>query len=248
MPDLDRIPEQVWEKCQLFYACSPGNPTGAVMPESLWLKLLELADQYDFIIAADECYSEIYPDEANPPLGLLQVCARSGRDDFSRCVVFHSLSKRSNLPGLRSGFVAGDAEILRQFLLYRTYHGSAMSLPTQLASIAAWRDEQHVLENRVSYREKFNTVLPILSPWLSVEQPDASFYLWPEVPGPSDTEFTRGLYEAQQVMVLPGSYLSRDGTGGNPGANRVRMALVAEIDQCIEAANRIAAYCEQLSS
>ena len=248
MPDLDSVPESVWKKCQLFYACSPGNPTGAVMPESLWLQLLEYADQYDFIIAADECYSEIYPDEANPPLGLLQVCAASGRDDFSRCVVFHSLSKRSNLPGLRSGFVAGDAQVLQQFLLYRTYHGCAMSLPTQIASIAAWQDEQHVLQNRDMYREKFNSVIPVLSSWLPVSQPDASFYLWPEVPDNSDTEFARGLYEQQNVMVLPGSYLSRDAAKGNPGANRIRMALVAETGQCIEAANRIAAYCEQLSA
>lgn len=216
------------------------------MPESHWLRLLDYADRYDFVIAADECYSEIYPDESNPPAGLLQVCANSGRDDFSRCVVFHSLSKRSNLPGLRSGFVAGDAEILKQFLLYRTYHGCAMSLPVQIASIAAWKDEQHVYENRQQYREKFSAVLPILQPWLPVVQPEASFYLWPELPGIDDTAFTRGLFEQQHVTVLPGSYLSRDSGHVNPGSNRVRMALVAETDKCIEAATRIADFCASL--
>lgn len=246
IPDIDSIPESVWKACQLFYACSPGNPTGAVMPESHWLRLLDYADRYDFVIAADECYSEIYPDESNPPAGLLQVCANSGRDDFSRCVVFHSLSKRSNLPGLRSGFVAGDAEILKQFLLYRTYHGCAMSLPVQIASIAAWKDEQHVYENRQQYREKFSAVLPILQPWLPVVQPEASFYLWPELPGIDDTAFTRGLFEQQHVTVLPGSYLSRDSGHVNPGSNRVRMALVAETDKCIEAATRIADFCASL--
>jgi N-succinyldiaminopimelate aminotransferase len=246
IPDIDSIPESVWKACQLFYACSPGNPTGAVMPESHWLRLLDYADRYDFVIAADECYSEIYPDESNPPAGLLQVCTNSGRDDFSRCVVFHSLSKRSNLPGLRSGFVAGDAEILKQFLLYRTYHGCAMSLPVQIASIAAWKDEQHVYENRQQYREKFSAVLRILQPWLPVAQPEASFYLWPELPGIDDTTFTRGLFEQQHVTVLPGSYLSRDSGHVNPGSNRVRMALVAETDKCIEAATRIADFCASL--
>ena len=247
IPDIDSIPESVWKTCQLFYACSPGNPTGAVLPESHWLRLLDYADRYDFVIAADECYSEIYPDESNPPVGLLQVCADSGRDNYARCVVFHSLSKRSNLPGLRSGFVAGDAEILKQFLLYRTYHGCAMSLPVQIASIAAWRDEQHVYENRQQYREKFSAVLPILQPWLPVVQPEASFYLWPEIPGNEDTTFTRGLFEQQHVTVLPGSYLSRESDHVNPGSNRVRMALVAETDKCIEAATRIAEFCASQS-
>jgi len=246
LPDLNSIPESVWRKCQLFYACSPGNPTGAVFTDSLWQQLIEYADKYDFVIAADECYSEIYPDEDQPPPGLLQVCRQIGRDDYARCVVFHSLSKRSNLPGLRSGFVAGDANILERFLLYRTYHGCAMSVPTQIASVAAWKDETHVLKNRHMYREKFAAVLPILSPWMSVEQPEASFYLWPEVPTGDEASFACGLYGQQHVTVLPGSYLSRNTPNGNPGSNRVRMALVAETRQCIEAAERIAHYCEQL--
>ena len=246
LPDLDSIPESVWQKCQLFYACSPGNPTGAVYPAALWQQLIEYADKYDFVIAADECYSEIYPDEDNPPVGLLQVCTQIGRDNYARCVVFNSLSKRSNLPGLRSGFVAGDAAILKQFLLYRTYHGSAMSVPTQIASVAAWNDEIHVQKNREMYREKYATVVPILSPWMRVEQPEASFYLWPEIPANDEESFSRGLFEQQNVTVLPGSYLSRDTVDGNPGAGRIRMALVAETRQCVEAAERIARYCEQL--
>ncbi|TNF97804.1 MAG: succinyldiaminopimelate transaminase [Gammaproteobacteria bacterium] len=245
LPDLDAIPEAVWQRCQLFYACSPGNPTGAVFPQDLWKQLIEYADRYDFVIAADECYSEIYADEDNPPVGLLQVCAETGRDDFSRCVVFHSLSKRSNLPGLRSGFVAGDAAILEKFLLYRTYHGCAMSVPTQYASIAAWNDEEHVVSNRQQYRDKYAAVVPILSPWLEFNKPEASFYLWPQVTV-SDEVFSKGLYQHEHVTVLPGSYLSRDTDHGNPGNNRVRMALVAEASQCVEAAHRIAHYCEHL--
>jgi len=248
LPELDAIPVSVWKKCQLFYACSPGNPTGAVFPAALWQQLIEYADKYDFVIAADECYSEIYADEGEPPVGLLQVCAETGRDDFSRCVVFHSLSKRSNLPGLRSGFVAGDADILKQFLLYRTYHGCAMSLPVQMASSVAWGDEAHVIENRQMYREKYAAVLPILSPWMKVEQPDASFYLWPEVPMRDESAFSRGLFQQQHVTVLPGSYLSRETGTGNPGSGRIRMALVAQTEKCIEAAERIAHYCEQLSA
>ena len=248
LPDLSAIPEAVWQRCQLFYACSPGNPTGAVFPQALWEELIEYADRYDFVIAADECYSEIYADEAQPPIGLLQACERIGRKDFSRCVVFHSLSKRSNLPGLRSGFVAGDAEILKKFLLYRTYHGCAMPAPTQAASIKAWQDETHVIENRRLYREKFAAVVAILSPWLKFDAPEASFYLWPEVPGGDDTAFARGLYESRHVTVLPGSYLSRDSASGNPGKGRIRMALVAETGECIEAAQRIASFCESLTS
>jgi N-succinyldiaminopimelate aminotransferase len=244
MPDLDAIPESVWQRCQLFYACSPGNPTGAVFPRELWMQLIDYADRYDFVIAADECYSEIYLKQ-EAPVGLLQVCAASGRDDFSRCVVFHSLSKRSNLPGLRSGFVAGDAAILEKFLLYRTYHGCAMSVPSQHASIAAWNDEQHVIENRRQYREKFAAVMPILSPWMQFEEPQASFYLWPQLTV-SDEDFSKGLYAQEHVTVLPGSYLSRNTDSGNPGTNRVRMALVAETSQCVEAAERIARYCQRL--
>jgi len=247
LPDLQAIPESVWQRCQLFYACSPGNPTGAVFSVPMWEQLIEYADRYDFVIAADECYSEIYNDEDNPPAGLLQVCNAIGRDDFSRCAVFHSLSKRSNLPGLRSGFVAGDAGILKKFLLYRTYHGCAMPPPTQAASIVAWNDEQHVTDNRRLYREKFAAVLPILSPWLEVSRPEAGFYLWPRIPGGDDEAFARGLFELQHVTVLPGSYLSRDSDQGNPGTGYVRMALVAETDECIEAARRIARYCESLT-
>ena len=248
LPDFDSVPVSTWKQCQLFYACSPGNPTGAIITETQWLELLDYADTYDFVIAADECYSEIYPDESAPPAGLLQVCASHGRDNFDRCLVFHSLSKRSNLPGLRSGFVAGDANILKQFLLYRTYHGCAMSLPVQMASIAAWKDEQHVQENREKYRQKFDAVLPVLEPWMTVSRPEASFYLSPELNGTDDTEFARGLYQQQHVTVLPGSYLSRESNGINPGSRRVRMALVAETEECIEAATRIADFCEKLSS
>lgn len=244
IPDLDDVPAAAWEKCQLFYACSPGNPTGTVLSRAFWQKLITLADQYDFVIAADECYSEIYADEEQPPIGLLQVCAEIGRDDFSRCVVFHSLSKRSNLPGLRSGFVAGDATILGQFLTYRTYHGCAMSVPSQLASIAAWNDEEHVRANREAYRAKYAAVMPLLSPWMTVEKPAASFYLWPAIPGGDDEAFARGLYAQQHVTVLPGRYLSRDTDGFNPGKGHVRMALVAQTAHCIEAAQRIAHYCE----
>lgn len=243
--DFAAVPEAVWQRCQLIYVCSPGNPTGRVLPRQRLAKLIELADRFDFVIAADECYSEIYPDEDNPPVGLLEVCSELGRVDFERCVVFHSLSKRSNLPGLRSGFVAGDAKLLDRFLRYRTYHGCAMSLPAQRASIAAWNDEDHVLENRRLYREKFAAVLPILQPVLDVQAPDASFYLWPKTPIP-DTEFAKKLFAAKNVTVLPGSFLSRDSGSGNPGAGHVRMALVASVDECVEAAWRIRAFVEAL--
>ena len=238
LPDLDAVPTEVWQDCQLFYLCSPGNPTGAVAPLGYLQKLIGLADRYDFIIASDECYSELYFDEAAPPPGLLEAAAAMGRTDFSRCVVFHSLSKRSNLPGLRSGFIAGDAEVLKRFLLYRTYHGCALPPPTQAASISAWQDEAHVQANRAIYRQKFDAVLNILEPVLEVSRPDAGFYLWAKTPG-SDTKFARELFAQQHVTVLPGSYLSRDAHGSNPGAGRVRMALVAELDECIEAAERI---------
>jgi len=245
-PDLDDISEETWKRCQIIYICTPGNPTGKVYSEAYLEKLIHLADKYDFIIASDECYSEIYPDESNPPPGLLEVAAKIGRDNFERCVVFHSLSKRSNLPGLRSGFVAGDANILATFLKYRTYHGCAMSVPTQMASIAAWDDEIHVKNNRAMYRSKFEAVLRILKPVMEVEQPDASFYLWPKTPI-NDETFTQRLFKEQNITVLPGSYLSRVSDGINPGKNHIRIALVADIEHCVEAANRIKQTIENLT-
>ncbi len=244
-PDFDAVPTSVWENTQILFTCSPGNPTGAVMDMDTLKKLIALSDQYNFVLAADECYSEIYVDSAEAPVGLLQACAELGRDDYKNCVVFHSLSKRSNLPGLRSGFVAGDADILGPFFQYRTYHGCAMSVPNQLASIAAWNDEAHVQENRRLYTEKFKAVLEILSPVMDVKQTDASFYLWAKTPI-NEEEFAQRLFAEQQVTVLPGSYLSRTVDGINPGANRIRMALVAEVEECIEAAKRIRALIESL--
>ena len=238
IPDFDAVPESVWKNCQILFLCSPGNPSGAVIPRETLVKVIELADQHDFLIASDECYSELYPDEANPPEGLLQTCAAIGRHDFKRCVVFHSLSKRSNLPGLRSGFVAGDAEVLAGYLKYRTYHGCAMPIHNQLASIAAWKDEDHVRENRAAYRAKFEAVVPILREVMNVDFPDAGFYLWPETPMDDET-FARELSARQNVHVLPGRYLSRTVNGHNPGENRVRMALVAPLEECVEAAKRI---------
>ena len=242
-PDYHAVPAEVWKRCQLLYLCSPGNPTGTVTDLDTYRYLFELADRYDFVIASDECYSELYFDEENPPLGLLEACEHLGRHQANRCIVFHSLSKRSNLPGLRSGFVAGDPSIMRAFLQYRTYHGCAMPLHTQKASIVAWQDEEHVKHNRELYRKKFDCVLNILSPVLPVEKPQAGFYLWPEVPG-TDESFTRSLYEQQNVLVLPGSYLARDSHNNNPGSKRVRMALVATIEQCELAANRVRQFIE----
>ncbi len=240
-PDFDAVPADVWQRCQILFLCSPGNPTGALVPMEQLKKLIALADEHDFVIAADECYSELYFDEENPPPGLLTACAELGRSDFKRCVVFHSLSKRSNLPGLRSGFVAGDADILKAFLLYRTYHGCAMPVQTQLASIAAWQDEAHVRANRDQYRAKYDAVLEILQPVLDVQRPDGSFYLWAKTPG-DDATFTRELFAREHVTVVPGSYLSREVNGENPGAGRVRMALVAPLAECIEAAERIRSF------
>ena len=237
-PDFDAVPADIWQRCQILFLCSPGNPTGALVPMEQLKKLIALADEHDFVIAADECYSELYFDEENPPPGLLSACAELGRSDFKRCVVFHSLSKRSNLPGLRSGFVAGDADILKAFLLYRTYHGCAMPVQTQLASIAAWQDEAHVRANRDQYRAKYDAVLEILQPVLDVQRPDGSFYLWAKTPG-DDTTFTRELFAREHVTVVPGSYLSREVNGENPGTGRIRMALVAPLAECIEAAQRI---------
>lgn len=245
VPDFDAVPPDVWRRCQMLFICSPGNPTGAVIDLPTLKKLVTLADEHDFVIASDECYSELYFDEVNPPPGLLQACREMGRTDYKRCVVFHSLSKRSNLPGLRSGFVAGDADILKSFLLYRTYHGCAMPVQHQLASIAAWQDEAHAQENRRIYQQKFSAVLDILGDVLDIRKPDASFYLWPRTPV-ADTEFARELFRQQHVTVLPGQYLSRPFNGINPGENRVRMALVAPYAQCVEAAHRIKTFVQGL--
>ena len=245
IPDFAAVPASVWERCQLLFICSPGNPTGAVMSRAQLKQLIALADQYDFVIASDECYSELYFDEQNPPVGLLQACAELGRDDFARCVVFHSLSKRSNLPGLRSGFVGGDAKILEKFLLYRTYHGCAMPVPTQLASLAAWQDETHVIDNREAYRQKFDAVLAILDGVLDVAKPDASFYLWPKTPIKGE-DFAQQLFAQQKVTVLPGSYLAREADGINPGERYVRLALVASLAECIQAAERIKTFVQSL--
>jgi N-succinyldiaminopimelate aminotransferase len=235
--DWDSVPAEVWARTQMIFTCSPGNPTGAVMPLDEWKKLFELSDRYGFVIASDECYSEIYfRDE--PPLGGLEAAVKLGRSDFKNLIALTSLSKRSNVPGMRSGFVAGDAALIKPFLLYRTYHGSAMSTVVQAASVAAWNDEQHVIDNRNQYRAKFAQVTPLLSSVLDVALPDAAFYLWAGVQG-SDTEFARDLYALYNVTVLPGSYLAREAHGFNPGAGRVRMALVAETAECVEAAERI---------
>jgi len=236
--DFGQIPEDMWETVQLAYVCSPGNPTGKVMSLNDWQALFDLAEQHDFIIAADECYSEIYFDEDNPPLGALSAAEMLDRD-FSRLVVFNSLSKRSNVPGLRSGFVAGDAELIKQFLLYRTYHGSAMNPAIQAASVAAWQDEEHVRDNRRQYREKFEKIMPMLKGVLDFEAPDASFYIWARVPGGDDAAFARDLFRDKHVTVLPGSYLAREAKGVNPGAGFIRIALVDSLVQCEEAARRI---------
>ena len=240
VPDLDSVPEATWRNTKILFLCSPSNPTGAVLDLEYLHRALNLADRYDFVIAADECYSEIYLDERTPPVGLLQAASAAGRSRFERCMVFHSLSKRSSVPGLRSGFVAGDPALIKSFLLYRTYHGSAMPPPTQLASIKAWSDEKHVVTNRELYQQKFARVLPVLQPVLDVTKPTAGFYLWPKVG--DDERFTRELFEQQHVTVLPGRYLSRATPAGDPGAGRVRISLVAPVDECVEAAQRIEAF------
>jgi N-succinyldiaminopimelate aminotransferase len=244
-PDFDSIPSDILERCQLFFICSPGNPSGSVLGQSDHEKLIALAQRYDFVIASDECYSEIYADENRPPQGLLQTAFTLGNKTFDRCVIFHSLSKRSNAPGLRSGFVAGDAGLMKQFLHYRTYHGCAMSLPVQQASIVAWQDEDHVLENRNYYREKYNAVIRILSDVCIISQPPGSFYIWLKTTI-ADTEFAQGLFALENVTVLPGSFLSREAKGINPGQNHVRMALVAPLDDCIDAAHRIKQFIKTL--
>ena len=251
--DYTSVPDDVWARVQLLYLCSPGNPTGAVLSLDDWRELFALSDRHGFVIAADECYSEIYFG-ATPPLGALEAAHQLGRSEgarpYANLIVFSSLSKRSNVPGMRSGFVAGDPELMKKFLLYRTYCGGAMSPPVQAASIAAWNDEGHVQENRNLYKEKFTLITPLLKQVMDVELPDAGFYLWADVrrTGLSDTEFARGLYAEYNVTVLPGSYLARDAHGSNPGRNRIRMALVAEVDEGLEAANRIVQFCNDLKA
>ncbi|MBI3529624.1 MAG: succinyldiaminopimelate transaminase [Betaproteobacteria bacterium] len=244
--DLQQLPEEVWSRTQLIYVCSPGNPTGNVMTLDEWQALFELSDRHGFTIASDECYSEIYFNENRPPLGGLEAAQRLGRGDFRRLVVFSSLSKRSNVPGMRSGFVAGDVDILAKFLLYRTYHGCAMNPAVQAASAAAWSDERHVVENRRLYREKFEKTLAILSPVIEVEMPEAAFYLWLRTPI-ADTEFTKQLFEQYNVAVVPGSYLAREAHGINPGRNFIRVALVAPVEECLEAAQRLKAFYSQFA-
>ncbi len=239
--DWSRVPEDLWEQVNLVYVCSPGNPTGKVMSLDDWRELFDLSDRHGFVIAADECYSEIYFHENQPPLGALTAAQQLGRG-LDKLIVFNSLSKRSNVPGLRSGMVAGDAALMKDFLLYRTYHGSAMSPAVQAASVAAWNDEAHVVDNRRQYAAKFAAVMPMLNDVLQFDAPDAAFYLWAKVPGGDDTAFARDLYATQHVTVLPGSFLARDAAGVNPGKGFVRIALVDCLDACVEAAQRIGAF------
>jgi N-succinyldiaminopimelate aminotransferase len=248
-PDFSTVPADIWPRVQLLFICTPGNPTGAVLTLDDWKKLFALSDKHGFVIAADECYSEIYFGSERP-LGALEAARRLGRN-YDRLLAFSSLSKRSNVPGMRSGFVAGDAGILQKFLLYRTYHGSAMSPSIQSASIAAWKDETHVEENRAKYLAKFNQITPMLADVLDVALPDAGFYLWAKVDklaSITDTEFAKRLYAEYNVTVLPGSYVAREAHGINPGANRIRMALVAEVDECLEAAQRIVEFTRKLAN
>jgi len=242
-PDLDAIPDDIWKRCEILFLCSPGNPTGAVLSLEFLRHALKLADRHDFIVASDECYAELYRDEGNPPPSLLQAAQANGHDSFQRCMVFHSLSKRSSVPGLRSGFVAGDPALIKPYLLYRTYHGCAMPVPTQLASIAAWDDDAHAAANRMLYREKYARVLPVLAPVLDVVEPDGAFYLWADVQRDDET-FTRDLYATQNLTILPGSYLARETRAGNPGRQRVRISLVAPVEECVIAAQRIRTFLE----
>lgn len=244
LPDPDSIDAETWKHCQLLYLCTPGNPSGAVMSTSLLCRFIDKALEHNVVLVSDECYSEIYGNEDAPPAGLLQACVEAGNPAFRNCLSFHSLSKRSNLPGLRSGFVAGDAEILDAFTRYRNYHGCAMPLHHQAASAVAWRDEAHVFANRELYREKFASVASILAPALPLQVPEAGFYLWPQTPIP-DTDFTQRLYAEENVLVLPGRFLARDSDGLNPGSNHVRMALVATLADCEEAARRIVRFLER---
>ncbi|MEO8313963.1 MAG: succinyldiaminopimelate transaminase [Pseudomonadota bacterium] len=238
LPDLDAVPADVWQRCQLLFLCSPANPVGTVMSISYMQRALALAEQHDFVIASDECYADLFDDESAPPPSLLSAAAASGSADFRRCMTFHSLSKRSSLPGLRSGFVAGDAALIKPFLLYRTYHGCAMPVPTQKASVSAWSDDAHVVANRALYRRKFDRVLPVLAPVVNVVRPAGGFYLWLQIGG-DDEAFTAGLFAEQNVTVVPGSYLARQTAQGNPGAGFVRISLVAPEDECVQAATRI---------
>ncbi len=246
LPDFDAIDESTWQRCQIIYICTPGNPTGSVISKQQLIKLIELSQKHDFIIASDECYSEIYFDESKPPTGLLEAAEECGNTDLKNCIVFHSLSKRSNLPGMRSGFVAGDAGLIKSYLLYRTYHGCAMPPVHQIASIEAWSDEDHVKQNRERYVKKFDAVIKILKPVIDVNLPDAGFYLWLNTPI-DDEIFAKDLFAQQNVTVLPGSYLSRESDGINPGKNHVRLALVASFDECVTAASRIKNYIQTLN-
>jgi len=243
LPDLDAVPDAVWRRCRLLFLCTPGNPSGAVMSVPYLTRVLEIAERHGFIVASDECYADIYLDENAPPPSLLDACLATGRERAEGCVVFHSLSKRSSVPGLRSGFVAGDPELIGAFRLYRTYHGCALPVHTQLASIPAWNDDEHAAANRRLYREKFDRVLPILEPVMRVTRPEAAFYLWPDVGG-DDEEFVRELYARKNVTALPGSYLARDSGHGNPGRGRLRISLVASVADCVEAASRIREFLE----
>lgn len=248
IPALWNIDDEIWNRCQLLYICTPGNPTGEVAPADTLKKLIEYSIQHQFVIASDECYSEIYTPNSSPPNGLLHYAQEMGNESFQNCMAFYSLSKRSNAPGLRSGFVAGSNKLIEQFLSYRTYHGCAMPLPTQAASVAAWSDESHVQANRQQYAEKFDAILDILQPVLPCHRPDAGFYLWPKLPQNfhlDEVEFCKLLYSKKNVLTLPGSYLARSVNGYNPGENRVRLALVAELAECIEAAQRIKELLEE---
>jgi len=245
-PDLTQVTADIWQRCQMVYVCSPSNPTGVILNADFYRQLLALADEHDFVVVSDECYSEIYLDDTKPSIGLLEICAQLGREDFSRCVVFNSLSKRSNLAGMRSGFVAGDARLIEAFLLYRTYHGSAMPFHHQAASVAAWNDDQHAVENRAHYQQTLQAVVPLLRQSLEVEFPDGGFCLWAKTPI-NDEHFVRELFAQQHITVLPGRYLSRDVDGSNAGENYIRMALVEPVDRCIEAARRINAFVESLN-
>jgi N-succinyldiaminopimelate aminotransferase len=238
LPDLDAVPADVWRRCQLLFLCSPANPVGSVMSVAYLQRALRLAEEHDFIVASDECYADLFDDESQPPPSLLSAAAQNGNAGFRRCMTFHSLSKRSSLPGLRSGFVAGDAALIKPFLLYRTYHGCAMPVPTQLASVTAWDEDAHVVANRALYRRKFDRVLPILEPVIAVQRPAGGFYLWLEVGG-DDAAFTAGLFATQNVTVVPGSYLARETASGNPGRGFVRISLVASEEECVQAATRI---------
>ena len=244
LPGIEEIDETEWARCGLIYLCTPGNPTGRIIPQAFWARLFQLQARHGFVIVADECYSELYRDESQPPLGLLQACVADGRDDFEGCLIFHSLSKRSNVPGLRSGFIAGDARLIEAFQAYRTYQGCALPLHVQKASIAAWSDESHVYANREAYREKFRSARTILADVAPYREPEAGFYIWLPVPGGDDEAFTRRLYAATGITVLPGRYLSRPTAEGDPGAGHVRMALVADTAVCEDAMRRIREFIE----